>query len=523
MSRLDQPRPEESATEPRAHQKGGMAQRGVTRMAMGHDAAADSDDHAQHEDMGNGVMRNGGMGEEARCAQQAQHHRQTLWVYWTIILLGAWMVAGAFTFGYQNGVVQVAGDRWLPWTLETRQRLMFWSDLISGALLLGFGWLSLNPFRPKALWGACLVGVWMNFAPLLFWSPTAWGYVNNTLVGALVVALTVLIPGMPWMIMMMEHGPQVPKGWSYNPSSWPQRWIMIATGIAGWFVSRYLGAYQLGYISHIWEPFFGEGSARVLNSSVSHLWPISDGGLGAFTYTFEALMGFMGSPARWRTMPWMVLLFGVLVIPLGLTHVLLIMSQPVLVGHWCTFCLLAAAIMLPMIPLEIDEVVAMCQFMVQSKRDGKPFWRTFWRGGTAPGEGADQRSPALTDAPRRVLPAMFWGMSLPWTLGLTTLLGIWLMVTPALLGDTARMADSDHLIGALVITISVISMAEVVRAGRYFNGLLGLWIVASPFVVSGASSGGVVNAVIVGLLITALTIPRGVVREEYGLWNKYVV
>jgi hypothetical protein len=27
-------------------------------------------------------------------------------------------------------------------------------------------------------------------------------------------------------------------------------------------------------------------------------------------------MGLMGSPARWRTMPWMVTFFGILVIPL---------------------------------------------------------------------------------------------------------------------------------------------------------------------------------------------------------------
>ncbi|MCB0188093.1 MAG: hypothetical protein KDE31_27685, partial [Caldilineaceae bacterium] len=235
----------QKAEEPtRSSAGGGMGQRGVTRMAMGDRDDSTNGHSGDHDD----APDHGAMTDAARRAQQVKHHEQTLWVYWTIILLGAWMIAGAVTFGYQNGVVEVAGDRWLPWALATRQRLMFWSDIGSGLLLMLFGWLSLNPFRPKALWAACLVGVWMNFAPLLFWSPTAWGYVNNTLVGALVVALTVLVPGMPWMIMMMKHGPQVPKGWSYNPSSWPQRWIMIATGIAGWFVSRYLGAYQLGYI-----------------------------------------------------------------------------------------------------------------------------------------------------------------------------------------------------------------------------------------------------------------------------------
>ena len=93
---------------------------------------------------------------------------------------------------------------------------------------------------------------------------------NDTLVGALVMGLTVLIPGMPNMIMYMEMGSEVPPGWSYNPSSWPQRWIMIVTGLAGWMVSRYLAAFQLGYIDTVWDPFFGSSSIEVLNSSMSH-------------------------------------------------------------------------------------------------------------------------------------------------------------------------------------------------------------------------------------------------------------
>lgn len=43
-------------------------------------------------------------------------------------------------------------------------------------------------------------------------------------------------------------------------------------------------------------------------------------------------MGFMGSPSRWRTMPWMVAVFGILVIPLGLVHIFLVISQPLVAG-----------------------------------------------------------------------------------------------------------------------------------------------------------------------------------------------
>ncbi len=147
-----------------------------------------------------------------------------------------------------------------------------------------------------------------------------------------VIELTIMTPGMPNMVLFMAHGTTVPIGWSYNPSSWPQRWIMIAAGFLGFLASRYLAAYQLGYLGSAWNPFFGEGTRRVLDSAMSHSFPISDAALGTIACTLEFLMGFMGGPQRWRTMPWMVTFFGVLVIPLGLVHILLVISQPVAVG-----------------------------------------------------------------------------------------------------------------------------------------------------------------------------------------------
>src|SRR5207247_209749 len=130
------------------------------------------------------------------------------------------------------------------------------------------------------------------------------------------------------------------------PSAWVHVAPLIALGFLGWFTARYLAGFQLGYYHTAWDPFFGDSTMRVLHSKVSRMWPISDAGLGAAAYTFEALMGYMGGPSRWRTMPWMVLLFGILVVPLGIVHILLVISMPVVVGYWCTLCLAAATVML---------------------------------------------------------------------------------------------------------------------------------------------------------------------------------
>lgn len=435
-----------------------------------------------------------------------EHQGKMLWTYYTNIALGAWLIAGPLSFEY--------GSKGLAW-----------SDALSGAAVLALGCLSLAPRFDNWRWGICAAGIWLLFAPLVFWSPTPLVYVQDTLVGALLIAFSILIPGMPGMGMMMtmmEPGPDIPSGWTYNPSSWPQRGISIGLAIAGFLISRYLAAFQLGYINHAWDPFFGESTKKVLTSEVSRMWPISDAGLGALAYTLEALSGYMGDQRRWRTMPWMVLMFGILVIPLGLTHIVLVVLQPVAVGAWCTLCLAAASLMLLMIPLAVDEVVAMGQFLRKAHQDGKPFWRTFWLGGTLEGGGPDERTPRFGKPAASVVRSMFWGVSTPWTLLASAALGLWLMFAPALFGSRSGAADSDHLLGALVVTVSVICMAEVIRAGRFLNILLGLGISVAPFALGGSTDVSRWNDVGVGIVLVVLSLPRGLVREHYGRWDRLI-
>ncbi|MBS1604516.1 MAG: vitamin K epoxide reductase family protein [Bacteroidetes bacterium] len=454
------------------------------------------------------------------------HHAQTLWMYWILVILGCWLVLMPATFSYDKGLTAINEARRLWLDLPARVTACEWSDRISGLILIFFGLRSIKPDRPVSLWICCLAGVWLNAAPLLFWAPSALIYANDTLIGVLVIAFSVLTPGMPNMMAFMKMGSEVPDGWSYNPSSWDQRWIMIVLGFAGWMVSRYLGAWQLGFIDKAWDPFFGGETQRVLNSAMSRSWPISDGALGAFAYTFEFLMGWMGGPARWRTMPWMVTFFGILVIPLGLVHIFLVMSQPIAVGSWCSLCLLAAAIMLPMLPLEVDEVIAMGQHMVQATRNGEPFWRVFWLGGQPVEKNEDKRSPkvlSFADQPRKIVRASVWGMSIPPTLAVATVAGIALLFAPGIwhipIGTMA--AHVFYITGALIVVCSVISMGEVVRVIRWVNLPAGLTVAVVPWFFDAGRNLGVTGSLI-GLLVCLLSVPRGRITETYGLWQKYI-
>jgi uncharacterized membrane protein len=436
-----------------------------------------------------------------------------MWRDFANILLGTWLIASPSTLGY-------------------RDTPMIWSDVVTGITVVVLGILTLWPRFDLARWGLCFAGIWLLFAPLVCWTQDAGAYANDTVIGALVIAFSVLIPMMPSHAhheVMMTPGPDTPPGWSYNPSDWIQRGPIIAMAFIGFFLSRYLAAYQLGHISYPWDPFFGDGTRRVLDSEISKAWPISDAGLGAVSYLLEALSGLMGGRNRWRTMPWMVVMFGVLVVPLGVVSIVLVILQPVAVGAWCTLCLVTAAAMLIMISPAIDEVVAMGQFLVGARREGKPFWHTFWVGGTleqytttGPAE-----SPATTHWQRRSTTARIIAAldlkNVPWTLLLSTALGVWLMAAPAVLGVSGRAADSNHLAGALVVTWAVIAFGEVARPVRLLNIPTGLWVAASPWLLSGATDTSRWADLLVGALLIVLSIRRGHVEEEFGGWNRFLI
>jgi hypothetical protein len=114
-------------------------------------------------------------------------------------------------------------------------------------------------------------------------------------------------------------------------------------------------------------------------------------------------------------------------------------------------------------------------------------------------------------------------MSVPWTLAASTLLGLWMMFAPLALGTLGTAAATgSQTAGALIITIAVIAMGEPIRSVRFLNILLGLWLIAAPWVLSGAGTASTVNGLLAGLLLTGLSVPRGVVRERFGKWDRYV-
>lgn len=462
------------------------------------------------------------------------HHRHYVWMPVAVVMLGFWLLLAPVSLGYANQDLWVVpsggrGAWYADSTLDSlRASLMTWSDVASGLLLIVFGGRSLRPNRPVARWVTCSVGVWLLFAPVFLWAPTAGGFVNASLVGVAVVALSVAIGGTPNEPAFAARGPHTPPGWSYNPSSWPQRGILIAFALIGLGVSRYMAAYQLGYIDSVWDPLFGSaaGTHAVLDSDVSHAFPVSDAGLGAGAYTLELLVAFIGGTARWRTSPYMVLVFGILVIPLGLTHTLLFIAMPLSVQAWCLFCFVAGIVILPMVVLAVDEVAAMLQHLRQARARGDrsgSLWKVFWLGGSADGCTEDQRTPDVVDLPAKpwaVSASSIWGVSLPPGLIVAFGLGWWLYVTPSVFGVQLGSAEASiaHVFGTFIIVVSAIAVAEVLRPLRLLVTLAGVTGAASVWIL-GAGIGYSSTIFATCAVIAIVSMPRGRIRERYGMWD----
>ncbi len=458
-------------------------------------------------------------------------HRKLLWPHHLNLMLGLWLVTSPFALGYLSdfapdaNLLRVMAERGLP-SFELRNLAMTWSDVISGVFIMIFSALSANTDRryPWAQWANAAVGTWLLFAPLVLWTPLPEAYANATLVGGLVIALSVLVPMMPGMSMAgMMGGPDIPPGWAYSPASWVQRLPIAVFALIGFFIARYMAAYQLGYTDRAWDPFFGSGTETIITSAESKAWPIADGGLGAVVYMLELVMTFMGGKDRWRTMPWMVLALGILILPLGVVSIVFVIIQPITIGTWCTLCWVAAIAMLLMIPYSLDEFVAMGQFLVDARRRGKPFWRTFWTGDAMEG-GREDSSPGVLGSMRDWAKEGARGLTVPWTLLLSTIIGASLMFSRITVGNVGSMANSDHLVGALVFTFSIIAFSEVARSVRFINIPFGLWLIAAPWLLEGATSTVAMwTSVISGITLIALAIPRGTIKESYATWDRYIV
>jgi uncharacterized membrane protein len=163
--------------------------------------------------------------------------------------------------------------------------------------------------------------------------------------------------------------------------------VVCVASIAA-LIAIYMGLYQWGLIDGVWDPVFGDQTHQVLNSNVSHQlrkgFRIPDSIMGAIAYLGDVFFALAGSTRRWQDRPWLVILFGISVIPVGLVSAILICLQGTVVGAWCFLCQITALISMILIFFAYSEVVFCLRYLIRVWKMGRSkrlLWNTFW--GTA--------------------------------------------------------------------------------------------------------------------------------------------
>jgi hypothetical protein len=217
-----------------------------------------------------------------------------------------------------------------------------------------------------------------------------------------------------------------------------------------------------------------------------------------------------------------VTLFGVMIVPLGVVSIGFIIIQPIVIGTWCTLCLIGAAAMLVQIPYSVDELAATLEFLWRRKKAGAPVLKIFFTGDTDKGERKEEAGDFERPPAAILRDAVTGGVGLPWNLGLCILIGIWLMFTRLTLGVDGSIANTDHLIGSLVLTATVTALAEIARPVRLLNTGFGMALLIVPFVL-GAPWISIASSTVCGILLILLSLQRGRIREKWGSLGRYII
>jgi hypothetical protein len=93
-----------------------------------------------------------------------------------------------------------------------------------------------------------------------------------------------------------------------------------------------------------------------------------------------------------------------------------------------------------------------------------------------------------------------------WTSWCNLILGVWLFISPWLIGYATGIAAGNSLVVGIIIAIVAIvalSSYQAARGARWVNVVLGIWTIVSPWILSFSGRANVVtNDVIVGALVT---------------------
>jgi hypothetical protein len=245
-----------------------------------------------------------------------------------------------------------------------------------------------------------------------------------------------------------------------------------------------MGLYQWEVVTTIWDPLFGLGSEKVLHSSLSAQMSdwlrMPDAHLGFIAYLGDLLFALAGSSMRWRDRPWLVILFGIDVIPLGAVSLLLVFLQATVIQHFCFLCLITALISLILIFLAYPEVAYCLRYLKEVKKQTKTrkeFWNVFWGKPSALSHRvATSMIGKIEEKKEEKILVLLWPRLLE------VLLGIWWITSLYLFKEKMMGGSFRWLIGLAIFFFAIFSWNKRWTKLHLLNSALALSLILTTYI-----------------------------------------
>lgn len=107
-----------------------------------------------------------------------------------------------------------------------------------------------------------------------------------------------------------------------------------------------------------------------------------------------------------------------------------------------------------------------------------------------------------------------------WMQIINAVLGIWLMISPAVLQGGVKAEDNNHITGPVIATFAIIALWEATHNIRLWNVPLGVWLVVAPFILGYETGASIINSILTGILIVVISLKKGTIKGKYaGGWK----
>jgi hypothetical protein len=111
-----------------------------------------------------------------------------------------------------------------------------------------------------------------------------------------------------------------------------------------------------------------------------------------------------------------------------------------------------------------------------------------------------------------------------WAQAIIAILGVWLLVSPEVMGYGGQARVNNQAVGVWMAAFGMIALSESMRAVRWVNLALVIWLVSAPFVLDYPDERAS-GSIIAGIAAMGLASVRGKLSERFGggwseLWKQ---